>query len=407
MNSFEKDHGAWQASARLFDCPSCGARSSARSFYRVESIPVHSCVLLASPQEARAFPTRDLELAFCEGCGFVFNAIFDEAIMAYSVDFEESQHFSGTFNAFARDLAREMADKCGISGKQVLEIGCGKGEFLRELCAAGGATGLGIDPGYRADAGRGTEGAELQFIVDRFGPAYRHLTSDMVLCRHTLEHISKVSDFIGLIREMIADRKDTEVVFETPDAKRVLDEGAFWDIYYEHCSYFSPGTHARLFRQHGFDVTELKLVYDGQYIVQYARPADGPTEPRLPLEEDIATMQALVSDFPARVTARQQRWRDAIRNAAKAGDRVALWGGGSKAVSFVTTLKLGPEIAAVVDINPYKQGKFLPGTGHCVIAPEELKPSPPDLVVVMNPIYLGEVTRALHDLGLAPEIVAV
>jgi 2-polyprenyl-3-methyl-5-hydroxy-6-metoxy-1,4-benzoquinol methylase len=139
-------------------------------------------------EEARAFPRRDLELAYCDACGFVFNHVFDEAMMGYSTNFEESQHFSGTFNAFAKELARETAQRCAVSGKHVLEIGCGKGEFLRELCRTGGATGLGIDPGYRADEGRCAEDDNVQFITDFFSGSYKHLSADVILCRHTLEH---------------------------------------------------------------------------------------------------------------------------------------------------------------------------------------------------------------------------
>ena len=241
--------------SRDITCPCCGTEVT-RTLYRVPSIPVHSCILLDSVEEARAFPRRDLELAYCEACGFVFNHIFDEAVMGYSTNFEESQHFSGTFNAFAKELAREIAQRCAISGKHVLEIGCGKGEFLRELCGAGGATGLGIDPGYRADEGRSTKDENVQFITDRFSDSYKSLYADVILCRHTLEHISSVATFIRSIREMIGACDDVWVVFETPDAKRVLAEGAFWDVYYEHCSYFSAGTHARLFRQERFDLSE-------------------------------------------------------------------------------------------------------------------------------------------------------
>ena len=386
-------------------CPCCSAEVG-ETFYHVPSIPVHSCVLLDTVEEARAFPRRDLTLAFCEECGFVFNRDFDEDVIIYSTNFEESQHFSGTFNSFAKKLAKEIADTCDVSGKHVLEIGCGKGEFLAELCRVGGATGLGIDPGYRPDEGRGTQDEALDFIVDYFGPKYEHLTADVVMCRHTLEHIPHVSEFIRAIRGMTGS-DETWVVFETPDAKRVLAEGAFWDIYYEHCSYFSPGTHARLFRQEGFEVTDLQLVYDDQYIVQYAKPADGPTRPSLPLEDDLAEMRALRQSFPARVRNLQDRWKDRIRDAHAAGRNVYLWGGGSKAVSFLTTLGLGEEIRAAVDINPYKQGKFTPGTGHPVIAPEALRDLPPDLIIVMNPIYVEEIRRTLDGLGLAPEIVAV
>lgn len=385
-------------------CPCCGSAQT-RTIYRVAAVPVHSCVLLKTPEEAKAFPRRDLQIAFCEACGFLFNEIFDESAMSYAGDFEESQHFSDTFNTFARDLAREIAGRCGIEGKHVLEIGCGKGEFLRELCRVGGATGLGVDPGYRADPGRGGD-EQVSFIVDYYRPE-RDVGGDVVLCRHTLEHIGPTRDFVRAIRAGVEGRPDAQIVFETPDVKRVLREGAFWDMYYEHCSYFSPGTHARLFRAQGFDVYELTLQYGGQYIVQYARPAEGPTERRLELEDDLEAMRKLARDYPARVAAAQDYWRNLVLAAAAQGKRVALWGGGSKGVSFLTTLGLGEEVSTVVDVNPFKQGRHMPGTGHRVIAPSELAAAPPDLVIVMNPIYVAEIRASLEAMGLRPAIEAV
>jgi SAM-dependent methyltransferase len=386
-------------------CPCCG-EGRAQVIYRVPSIPVHSCVLLESAAAARAFPRRNLELAFCKACGFLFNHVFDQATMRYSTDFEESQHFSGTFSVFARRLAREIAEKCALTGKEVLEIGCGKGEFLFELCSNANARGTGIDPGYRADDGRGSA-ANVRFIVDRYGPKYKDIWADLVLCRHTLEHISATGTFIHSIRDGIADRDDVWVVFETPDAMRILSEAAFWDIYYEHCSYFSAGTHARLFRREQFDVTDLSLVYDGQYIVQYAKPAQRVTEARLAREHDLIPMRELAAAFPARVGTAQKTWGDRIRAAAARGQRIVVWGGGSKGVSFLTTLGLEDEVAAVVDVNPYKQGKFMPGSGHEVVAPSALTRVRPDLVVVMNPVYVTEIRAELGRLGLVPEILAV
>ena len=61
-------------------CPCCGGTAT-EILYRVPSIPVHSCVLLDTPAAASSFPRRDLELAFCEDCGFTFNHIFDDALM--------------------------------------------------------------------------------------------------------------------------------------------------------------------------------------------------------------------------------------------------------------------------------------------------------------------------------------
>ena len=115
--------------------------------------------------------------------------------------------------------------------------------------------------------------ADIEWIVDFYDERYTHLDADVVICRHTLEHIPDVADFMSTIRRSIGDRPDTVVLFELPDVQRVLDEVAFWDIYYEHCSYFSLGSLARLFRRTGFEVLELSLEYDDQYLLIAARPS--------------------------------------------------------------------------------------------------------------------------------------
>ena len=368
---------------------------------------MHSCILLETEKEARSFPRGDLELAFCQDCGFVFNDQFDQAAMGYSTNFEESQHFSSTFNSFAKELAAEIAQKCEAHGKVVLEIGCGKGEFLREFCRVGNCRGIGIDPGYRADPGRENVDACIEFIIDHFGPNYQGLVADITLCRHTLEHIAPVAAFTASIREMLAAKPDAWVVFETPDVSRVLAEGAFWDIYYEHCSYFSAGTHARLFRSQGFDVTDLSLGFGRQYIIQYARPTSIRTPSKLELEDDLDEMRALAGRFSSLVANVRNYWLRRIRETAAAGQKIVLWGGGSKGVSFLTTLGLRSEINSLVDVNPYKQGKFVPGSGHKVLAPAALRDEKPDLIVVMNPIYLGEIRSMASELGLAAAVEPV
>lgn len=387
-------------------CPCCGS-SDLRSIYRVENIPTHSCILLGSREEALAFPRRDLELAYCRACAFAFNARLDEAMIGYSTNFEESQHFSGTFSNFAKSLAAETVERCGIEGKRVVEIGCGKGEFLREVCALGGSRGIGIDPAYRDDLGRDGAGGDVEFIVDYFSDAHKALRADVVLCRHTLEHIPGTAKLIRDVRDLVGDAADCWIVFETPDFRRVMAEGAFWDIYYEHCSYFSAGSHARLFRQGRFDVVDLSLRYDDQYIYQYARPASAATVPGIAIEDDLAEMGDLAESFPARVKDSIDRWKGRLTAAASAGRRVALWGGGSKAVSFITTLGLTDEITAVVDVNPYKQGKFIPGSGHPVVSPRQLAEYAPETVIIMNPIYVGEIERSLADLGIDAEVTCL
>jgi hypothetical protein len=385
-------------------CTACGG-TDLRPFYRVDAIPVHSCLLVDTREAALAFPVRDLELALCEGCGFIFNRLFDASVLDYSPDYEETQGFSPRFRRFLEELCAEQAERHRLAGKTVLEIGCGKGEFLVTLCERSGCRGIGIDPAYRPERTASPARARLTFIQDLYGPAYLHLAADHVCCRHTLEHVQDVRGFMGLIRQGIGERRGVSLFFELPDMERVLVEQAFWDIYYEHCNYFTASSLAGLFRRTGFAVTRQWKAYDGQYLMIEAAPAAGPVAD--PSPDDLARTREQVGQFAAGIRDRLADLRRAVQGWRREGRRVVLWGSGSKAVGYLTTLGLQDEVAAVVDINPHKRGKYLAGTGHAIVGPDDLSGLRPDVVVVMNPIYVQEIGDELRRRGLAPEVTAL
>lgn len=389
-------------SSRTSTCPSCGS-GALRVFHEQRKIPVNSCLLVDTKAEALAFPTGDIRLCVCESCGFVFNSTFDRSLSEYSTRYEETQAFSAHFRRFAQDLARRWLDRYDLRGKRLLEIGCGKGEFLMEMCDQGGCDGVGIDPSYRPDRIEGAAASRIRFFQEFYGPQHAHLTGDAVICRHTLEHIPDTAAFLGGIRDTLADDVSTAILFELPDVRRVLDDVAFWDVYYEHCSYFSAGSLARLFRRCGFRVLDVALEYDDQYLLLEAAPGGDDQMPR-DLEEDVVTIVTSVSHFEAMFPVIVERWRRDLSEAAARGDRVAIWGAGSKGVSYLTTLEVGPEVTCAVDINPFKRGKFMPGTGHPVVAPEDLMVDPPDVVIAMNSAYEDEIRAKLGELGIRAEV---
>ena len=380
-------------------CPSCGSGGLA-VFHEQESVPVHSCRLVDTREEALAFPRGTLRLAACSGCGFITNTAYDAALQDYGIAYEETQGFSPRFAQFARELAQRWIDRYDLHDKDVLEIGCGKGEFLALMCELGPNRGVGIDPAFVEERLDSPAAERMRFIADLYDERYAHLTADAVICRHTIEHIAPVADFMALVRRTIGDRENTTVLFDLPDVVRVLSEGAFWDVYYEHCSYFSPGSLARLFRRTGFRVLALERDYDDQYLVLEAlAQADEGSAP-LPLEESPEELGSLVESFRRTFDDTTERWRAILQAARGDGRRVAVWGAGSKGVAFLTTLAAAGEVAYAVDVNPYKQGKFLAGTGHRVLGPADLAADPPDLVVAMNSIYLDEIRRQLDAIGL-------
>lgn len=398
--NFSRTHDASLA------CPNCESRGLT-IFYEVRGIPCHSTLLMDSPKAALEYPRGDLRLGFCPACGFVCNTRFDPTVHEYSQKCEESQGFSPTFNKFARELAKRYAQRYQLRDKLALEIGCGKGEWLVALCEESGGRGIGIDPGYQPSRLESPAMSRIEWIIDFYGPKYAHLKADFIACRHTLEHIAPTLEFMRAIRATIGDRKGVTLFFELPEVLRELEEGAFWDLYYEHCTYFSPGSLARLFRKAHFDVTHLSVEYDNQYIILDAVPASGPTQPRLPLEDDMARLTRGVERFAEVTSAICAKWTALCRSALARGEKVVIWGSGSKGVSFLTTLGLTREVAAAVDINTYRQGKFMPGSGHEIVAPERLRDIKPAHVIVMNPIYVPEITRQLHSLGLHPLVHAL
>ena len=185
---------------------------------------------------------------------------------------------------------------------------------------------------------------------------------------------------------------------------------AFWDVYYEHCSYFNLGSLSYLFETNGFEVLNLASEYDDQYIMVEARPLPQDKqhqEPTAKTKALIADLKADVAYFKAQYPLRRQNWLTKLAEIRANGQKAVIWGGGSKGVAFLTGLGVQNEIGYAVDINPLKHGTFMAGTGHEIVGPEFLRSYQPDVVIVMNPIYCAEIQRDLERLGLSAEMLTV
>ena len=386
-------------------CPTCGSPGM-DVFYTVDNAPIHSVLLLDTREEAINYPSGKIALGLCQHCGFISNVAFDGHLQEYAGRYEGTQSFSPTFSAFSRSLSLDLIDRYDLHGKTIIEIGCGQGEFLLELCELGGNYGIGFDPAYRAEPLTSEAKDRVKFIADFFSEKYSTQQADFVCCKMTLEHIPNTLEFMTSVRRSVAANPDCAVFFQIPNAGYVLNDTAFWDVYYEHCSYFTPASLTYLFQQSGFEVMRVYTVYDEQYLIIEATPSEVEQEP-FTSPEAIAALQAQTERFASNVQQLRTQWQTSIAEMAEAGQRIVLWGGGSKGVAFLTTLGIRDAIQYVVDINPRKTGMFMAGTGQEIVQPAFLSEYEPDTVIVMNPVYCEEIGTMLAEMKLRPTLLSL
>lgn len=385
-------------------CPSCQSQEL-HDFFVVKNAPVQSLVTIKSYDEAIAIPRNDITLTFCNQCGFIFNSTFDTSIDYYTGGYEDQQGFSPTFKVFITELTNRFIEKYDVREKDVIEIGCGKGDFINLMCELGNNRGIGIDPAYVP--GRSQPDPKVSFIKEFYSHEHGALPNDVITCRHTLEHIHATDAFFKTIRESIHEGDEVTLLFEVPCIVRILQVQAFWDIFNEHCSYFSPGSLARLFRKNGFEVLDEYLEYDDQYLFVEARPVSTTSERVHPIEESVAELRKMVDDFVVQINAQLNQWRERLLKMKEQGKKVVVWGGGSKSVGFLTQFDDLKVIKHVVDINPHMQGNYIPGIGIQYQTPDDLKAIQPDVVIIMNGVYKNEIAAMLNERGLQPELICL
>ncbi|MFW6295623.1 MAG: class I SAM-dependent methyltransferase [Halothece sp.] len=387
-------------------CPNC-SHQGLKTFYEVRNVPVHSCLMMSLEAEALDFPCGDVVLAFCDKCGFITNTEFDPKWSAYAPNYEDQQSFSPTFNQFALDLANHLIDKYDLRHKDIVEIGCSKGDFLYLLCELGHNRGVGIDPSAISGRVKSEAANRVTLIQDYYSEKYANHVGDFICCRHTLEHIQATKEFLTTIRNSIGDRLSIPVFFEIPDTNRVLKDAAFEDIYYEHCSYFTPGSLAFLFRSCGFEILDLYRAYGEQYLLIEAKRTAIPSQIFHPLEETGTEISKQIQEFIPKVQDKLNFWKEHLEKAKADNKRLVVWGSGSKCVAFLTTLDTKDKIDYIVDINPHRHGKFIPGIGKKILSPDSLKEFQPDEIIVMNAIYSNEIQKMLDEMGVKAKLLTI
>ncbi|MGO4726605.1 MULTISPECIES: class I SAM-dependent methyltransferase [unclassified Inquilinus] len=387
--------------SQLF-CIVCGG-ADVVGLIQLISVPVICTQLWRSASEARKVARADIDLVGCRGCGHVFNAVFDPARITYEANYENSLMASPRYRQFTDAIIERLFAAYDLKGRTVVEIGCGRGEFRHILCQRGIRTGIGFEPSRPSET-VSVDGAMMRFISSVFDPALAP-HADAVCTRHVLEHLPRPVDLLRAIRKAYASCPAQVLFIEVPNGGFMLDQLGIWEFLYEELSYFTPSSLANMLRLAGLGIERIEPAFGGYLLI--AEAICGPHDARHP-----ASSPAVAENFHtfgARYTATVTAWREWMDLARRQGKRLALWGGGSKGITFLNLLDRNGQhvVQHVIDINPLKTGTFTAGTGHQIVPPAALKDSPPDAILLMNPEYETEVRRALRDLNIAVQLIPV
>lgn len=366
-------------------CPVCNSNSIAHFLVR-GSVPVHQNLVMADRVSATEINRGNLTLAVCEDCGFIFNQDFDGSKLSYGKDYDNTQTYSPSFESYISELARSLIYDKNVQNCSVVEVGCGKGSFLRKLVESEewGNTGYGFDPSY-VGAETVLDG-RLKFEKRYYDSECANIHADVVVCRHAIEHVPDPLSLLFSVRQALVHSPDARVFFETPCVEWILHNQVIWDFFYEHCSYFTAQSLATAFEVSGFQVESVEHIFEGQYLWLEAKiSAAKPAVTKKP--EFIST---LANQFATSERELISKWEIKIQELASQG-KVALWGAGAKGVTFANLIDPDRQwIDCIIDLNPNKQGKYIPGAAHRIISYHDIADRGITTAILMNPNYYQE-----------------
>ena len=339
-------------------------------------------------------PYYPLHALVCGSCLLVQLEEYGSPEQIFS-DYAYFSSYSDTWLEHMRRYAFGAAQRFSLGGSsQVIEIASNDGYLLRYFREQNIPV-LGIEPAR--NVARVAEEHGVPTRVEFFGTALalrmvsEGVRADLLIANNVLAHVPALNDFISGMKIVLKPRG--VITIEHPHLLRLIERNQFDTIYHEHFSYFSFGTVERVLARHGltvFDVEELPT-HGGSLRLHVAHVQDPTREPSARVEalracEREARLDRLstYSDFAGRVAATKRALLSLLIGLKQDGRTIAAYGAPAKGNTLLNYCGIGRDfIEYTVDRNPYKQGRFLPGTHIEIYAPERVAETRPDFLMIL------------------------
>jgi SAM-dependent methyltransferase len=349
---------------------------------------------LTSDQLNQMEPFYPLHAYVCERC---FLVQVEEYVDPGRI-FSEYAYFSSYSDAWlqhAKAYTDMIVSRLGLHrGSRVVELGSNDGYLLQNFVRKGIPV-LGVEPATNVAAAAIEKGVPTTTRL--FGPdtadalVAEGMRADLIIGNNVLAQVSELNGFVAGMQRLL--KPSGVITMEFPHLLRLMDENQFDTIYHEHFSYFSFMTAARIFAAHGlapFDVEEL-WTHGGSLRIyaQHAQGGSRPIEPRvgeLLGREKAAGLDRLdrYSDFTQQVAETKRKLLEFLISVKREGRSIAGYGAPGKGNTLLNYCGIRTDfLDYTVDRNPYKHGRFLPGTHIPIFHPEKIKETRPDYLLIL------------------------
>jgi 2-polyprenyl-3-methyl-5-hydroxy-6-metoxy-1,4-benzoquinol methylase len=385
-------HGAAPPAAPAVTCRCC-ASPVRHTFVDLGMSPLCQTHISAA-QLNQMEPFYPLHAYVCERCFLVQL----EQFVAPAEIFSEYAYFSSYATSWvehARRYCELMCSRFGIDGgSRVVEIASNDGYLLQHFVAKGVQV-LGVEPAANVAAVAVAKG--IRSVVKFFGTRTAHELAaefgqpDLLLGNNVLAHVPDLNDFVGGLKILLGRRG--VITMEFPHLLELMDYNQFDTIYHEHFSYFSFTTVSEVFRRHELTLFDVeRLPTHGGSLRIYARHAANDSQPvsarareLLELEQRRGlTRLATYAAFAEQVRETKRALLEFLIEAKRSGKRIVGYGAPGKGNTLLNYCGIGTDfLDFTVDRNPYKQGKYTPGTHIPILHPDELVRARPDYVLIL------------------------